>query len=366
MGSFPPILACAAIGIGAVAPLWQDAGAPGPYPTSAHDVKRLATFGLLAGLTAAILLIAWQGVATVGTALVSLGASVLLLPLAFLPSLVLVTLSWHRLFLAPPRPRFPAVLRATWVGASVDTLLPTASIGGEVVKARLLAQSGTPGVEAAASVVVDKTVQAIAIVLQALIGALVLVVLQVERGLVLVSLAAVALLAAGVAGFIVAQRAGGIGFLVGLLDRLRGGRGPKSVIKNAATLDETIRALYRRPGPVVAASALRLLARLALTLEVWLAAYLMGQPITLFEALMLKSLAGALRGAAFAVPGGWGLQEGSFVLLGGLLGLEPGFMLALSLATRARELLVSLPGLLAWQHAEGRALWKRAGAARRR
>jgi hypothetical protein len=81
---------------------------------------------------------------------------------------------------------------------------------------------------------------------------------------------------------------------------------------------------------------------------------------------MLKSLAGALRGAAFVVPGGWGLQEGSFVLLGGLLGLGPGFMLALSLATRAREVLVSVPGLLAWQHAEGRALWKRAGAARRR
>jgi putative membrane protein len=339
---------------------------PRTIPTSANDVKRLATLGLLTGLTAAILLVAWQGVGTVGATLVSLGASVLLLPPAFLPSLVLVALSWQRLFVTRPRPRLPVLLHASWVGDSVNTLLPTASIGGEVVKARLLAQSGTPGVEAAASVVVDKTVQAIAIVLQALIGVLILVTLQAERGLVLAALATVALLAAGVAGFIMIQRAGGVGFLAGLLGRLRGGRGPKSVIKSAATVDETIRALYRRPGPVLAASALRLLARLALTLEVWLAAYLLGQPITLLEALMLKSLAGALRGAAFVVPGGWGLQEGSFVLLGGLLGLGPGFMLALSLATRARELLVSLPGLLAWQHAEGRALWKRAGAARRR
>ena len=132
---------------------------------------------------------------------------------------------------------------------------------------------------------------------------------------------------------------------------------------DAGTLtSERLVALYRDPRRILLATALRLASRIALTLEVWLAAQLMGFPITLWEALMLKSLTGALRGAAFVVPGGWGVQEGGYVVLGGLLGLSPEVMLAVSLATRARELLVSLPGLVAWQHGEGRSLWKRAAS----
>lgn len=46
------------------------------------------------------------------------------------------------------------------------------------------------------------------------------------------------------------------------------------------------------------------------------------------------------------------------MVLGGLMGYPPNIMLGISLATRVRELLVSLPGLLAWQHVEGRALWQ--------
>jgi hypothetical protein len=99
--------------------------------------------------------------------------------------------------------------------------------------------------------------------------------------------------------------------------------------------------------------------RVLLTGELWLAAWLMGFPVGLLEALMLKSLTGALRGAAFPVPAGLGVQEGGYVVLGALAGYPPDIMLGLSLATRVRELLVSLPGLLAWQHVEGRALWQR-------
>ena len=70
----------------------------------------------------------------------------------------------------------------------------------------------------------------------------------------------------------------------------------------------------------------------------------MGQSISLWDLIMLRSLISALRGAAFVVPGAWGLQEGGFIVIGGLIGLPPDFMLALSLATRAREFVISVPG----------------------
>jgi hypothetical protein len=60
--------------------------------------------------------------------------------------------------------------------------------------------------------------------------------------------------------------------------------------------------------------------------------------------------------AAFVVPGGWGLQEGAYVVLGQMVGLEPEIALALSLATRARELMTGVPALIVWQFIEGRML----------
>jgi hypothetical protein len=57
-----------------------------------------------------------------------------------------------------------------------------------------------------------------------------------------------------------------------------------------------------------------------------------------------------------------GIHEGSFVALGALLGMPPGVALATSLASRVREIVSSVPGLVAWQYVEGRGLWRRRAA----
>jgi hypothetical protein len=63
------------------------------------------------------------------------------------------------------------------------------------------------------------------------------------------------------------------------------------------------------------------------------------------EALLLESLGQAIRSAGFAIPGALGVQEGGYLLLAPLAGLTPDAALALSLAKRARELLLGIPGL---------------------
>ncbi|HEV7832732.1 MAG TPA: lysylphosphatidylglycerol synthase domain-containing protein, partial [Caballeronia sp.] len=88
---------------------------------------------------------------------------------------------------------------------------------------------------------------------------------------------------------------------------------------------------------------------LATSLEIWLALYFLGSPISFAEAVMLESLIQALSSAAFFVPGALGIQEGGFVLIGGALGLDPSVSLALAGARRLRDLLVFVPGLFAWQ-----------------
>lgn len=290
------------------------------------------------------------------------------------PNLLLATASWRLLF--PPRqsPRFGIAFAALWIGTSVNVLLPVAGVGGEIVRARLLARWGSKTRDAVASVVVDKTVQVATLPLLALVGIAALFAAVDGDGLLRdgsdpgigpatlgAALAGVALLALAIALVILAQRSGGVSFLAAWAARLARTRRWEGLVERAGDLDGAIRALYR-PGRILASCALRLLGRLALTGEVWLAARLLGYPITFIEAIALKSLATVAGGLAFPVPAGLGVQEGTFVVLGTLVGLPPEAALATSLATRVREVLVSLPGLLVWEYLEGRALWRRRAA----
>ncbi len=201
--------------------------------------------------------------------------------------------------------------------------------------------------------------QAISLLVWGLIGVALLAWLQVESEIVTGALFGLALLAVGIAGFVMVQRAGALGGLARTAGRFSRSLALSGLASSAGEADAAIRALYDRPGVIAAACSWRLVSRVLLTAEILLAASLMGHPIGLAEAFMMRSLIAALRGAAFMVPNGLGVQEGGFVLLGSLLGYSPEFMLALSLATRARELLISVPGVLYWQHAEGRGFWRR-------
>jgi len=73
------------------------------------------------------------------------------------------------------------------------------------------------------------------------------------------------------------------------------------------------------------------------------------------EALVIESLLHAVRGAAFAVPGALGAQEGGLVLLCAMFGIPPEQAIALSLVKRAADLVLGVPGLLGWQMLE----WER-------
>jgi uncharacterized membrane protein YbhN (UPF0104 family) len=55
------------------------------------------------------------------------------------------------------------------------------------------------------------------------------------------------------------------------------------------------------------------------------------------------------------VPGALGVQEGGFLLVCTVLGIDGTTALALAAARRLRDLIVFFPGLIAWQWAEARA-----------
>jgi uncharacterized membrane protein YbhN (UPF0104 family) len=174
-----------------------------------------------------------------------------------------------------------------------------------------------------------------------------------------------ALFAVGIAGFFLVQRLGVFGPAARAAASITNRAFWQGLAGSAAELDHAIRATYGRLDRFLYACAVKLGARVLLATEVSAAALLMGHHIPLLEAFMIRSLAVSVRAAAFAIPAGLGAQEGAFVAIGALIGYPPELMLAISLATRVREIVPNIPGLVAWQYAEGRALWRRRAAHQR-
>jgi putative membrane protein len=171
------------------------------------------------------------------------------------------------------------------------------------------------------------------------------------------ALVASGFLAVQIGGFYLLQRRGFFSKLIRAANRFAGKRDWSQWVSRAQAIDLSIQGIYGRGGGVAASFVLSLLGWLVGTGEVYLILQFLGHPVSWLNSLLLESLGQAIRGAAFAVPGALGVQEGGYLLLAPLAGLPPDAALALSLGKRAREILLGLPGLL-YLH-----LSERAGAA---
>jgi len=314
-------------------------------------VKIAAYIALVLGLAVAIGLIGWRGFDTVAAAMVALGAGVFLLPLIYAPHYLGASASWSLNFPDGRRLPFPKVLRTIWIGIAVETLMPLGGLAAEVVKARLLIRAGTRASDAASLAVVDMTVQIVVLIFWALLGFGALISTGPQETLFWPITAGGAFLGLAAGAMLYAQyNLAEFGARMLRAERWQGLKG------NAEVVHRTIRAIYARPWRVAVACAIRCTTRGLMAVEIWVAAWLMAHPITASDAVMFIGVTCTLRAAAFVVPGGWGLQEGAYVVLGRMAGLEPDIALALSLASRARELMTGIPALLAWQILEGHVL----------
>lgn len=297
-----------------------------------------------------LIFLAWlmnkQGFAEIFTAVTLVGWNLVwLVAFRFLP-LALEALGWSALFDKQDRPGIAFLFWARWVAESVNTLLPAAQVGGHVVRSDLLRRRGCNGVVAAASVTVDFTLGLAAQILFTLSGLMLLLTVmrpaQSMGGLSLgIGLGIVLIL-----GFYLAQRNGLFSIAVRVLGLNRLKTPGQDLASMAGALDRSVSRLYRNGKKLWACLVLRTSAWFSRSAETWLFLYFSNQEHGLILALIIESLSGAVRSAAFAVPGAVGIQEGGIFLIGTLLGLPPETALALALVKRAREILVGLPGLL--------------------
>ncbi len=305
---------------------------------------RLGLAGLVAGLAAFALLGAWSGVAATGERV--LGA-LWVVPLAIavhLLQLLLGAAAWRTLI--GPGPSLGRTLILRWIREGVNSLLPVAHIGGPLVATRLLTQTGVPVARAGSSTVLDLTVEAATLLPVALVGVTIVASMSADLSWLPWTLGFLMLVAGGIAGFALAQRAGLLRVVEWAAERM--GRSIPALSGGMPGMHADLLAVAAQPGLLLRAAIWHLVSWSLGGVEVWLMALALGFHLSATHALALESLGMAARGAGFAVPGALGVQEGGLVLAAELLGVPAGMGLAVSVLKRLREVLVGLAGLALW------------------
>lgn len=300
-----------------------------------------------------VMLVLWTGLDDLEAAFAAGGWQLgWLVPYYLVPALC-AALSWRWLFPPGAAPLFGLIIRGTWIGLAINWLLPVAQIGGEVVRARLLILRRFPAAVGIASVTVDQVLQLATQFAYVLLGLALFALLSREMITEASSFASVLVASAllGIVAYAVYRmtRRGLFERLAGTARRILRNQTLAGVAAKAPDVDDAIAVVYGQPRRLVVAAAWRMGFRLALAGELWLASRFLGRPVSFAEAIVLDSLGQAARAAAFLIPAGLGVQEGAFMALVVALGSPAEAGLVLSLARRVRELLVGVPGVVAWQ-----------------
>jgi putative membrane protein len=313
----------------------------------------------LAGAGLFTVLLIRQGAPQVGAAFVSAGwaiAAVVIYHLAV--PVFLDAIAWWVLFPNSDRLSLWQLFWMRWIGESVSTLVPSAAVGGDVVRARLATLHGASVPNAAASVLVDITLGVFVQIAFTLAGLALIVSVTGHEGFVRPTLIGALLGVIAIVGFYIVQRLGMFRFIGVIISRLANSSDWHSLINSGQTLDRTIRTLYARRRGVIGCCVWTTASLVLGSGEIWIALHAIGLQATLINALIFQSVILTIRSAMFPVPGALGVQEGGYVVVGNLLGIPGDAAFALSLIARVRELILGIPGLITWQLFEARRLWR--------
>lgn len=279
-------------------------------------------------------------------------APLTLLPLALVYSAE--TLGWHFAFGRgqPHGLPFASLWRIRLCGEAFNNVIPSGTVGGEAVKIHLLHKRGVSGHDAAAATIIGRTVQTLMQVTFIALGSAAFLHFAGQRPGVVPTMALIlGASIALVATLFYLQSHGMFTLVLKAAERLR----LKITVldtrrEHLVRIDRQVMAFYRDDRRhFVLSAATYLGAWLLDTLDVMIAAWLLGMPIDWLHALAIEAFIGVAKLTGFLVPGGVGIQETGITLVCKLAGLPDEFGPAYAIIRRGRDLFfVTLGWLLLW------------------
>jgi putative membrane protein len=312
---------------------------------------RLATLCGVVGLACVTGFLIYHGVGPILAALSTAGIGLVWASLFHVVPMTVNAYAWRVLFAVGPKPTLPRMVFTVWIREAVNTMLPVARVGGEAASYRVLTRMGYHAIPVVASLITDMTFSMVSQALFTIIGLVLLLMRAEDTAVIWRVVFGLLVFIPLVGGLIALQRYGIANLGAKLVARLFGTRWA-DYTSNADLLDRMIRLIYRRPSRILISTFGQFLGWVLGSGELWLALHYLGHPAPYTDALLLESMVQAVSATIFIVPGAIGVQEGAFVLFCTLIGLPADIGFALALARRFRDLLIYIPGLIAWQFRE--------------
>ncbi|MDB6046843.1 MAG: hypothetical protein JWM63_5394 [Gammaproteobacteria bacterium] len=308
----------------------------------------------LAGFALGTGAIIWLGARHVLDAVLQIGWLGLIYVVSWqLAVYVLLGVAWWVLC---PGVRLWTVLWARLVRGGGQTCLPFSEIGGLLLGARALMLGGVDFARAAASSIVDVAAEGIGLAPFLLFGLFTLLTRNPGPSVTVpMSIGLGVLLASGGTAFLFRRELANL-LRVGTARLLK--PWVKDAPKRADELQQAVENLLHQYRPVTASSLIHLLCWCGGGGNVWLAYHLLGAKPSVVDALAIESMLSSVLSVGLLVPAGLGVQELTYVGIGGLFGIPAHLSLALSLIRRARDIIIGAPALLVWQALEARQLRK--------
>lgn len=317
-------------------------------------MKILASFAIIFGLALLTALIASFGFASVLQALVSSRWGTALVVVARAAALSGAGIGWW-LLLEPIRPRAVVCIGLRFIRDAINTLIPFAVVGGDVLGARLLAHFGVARNGAIASVLIDIFLQVLGLTVFLLAGLGIVSSTMGSHPITGVALIILALAIPAVAGFFLTLNFGAFEPVVRRMIAF-GERHQWPIFDHVVDLGDRLQQIWRSHASLVASLAVHIATIFFGAIEVWIALRFMGHPVTPVAAIAIESLGQGTRAAAFFLPGGLGVQDGTLIAASAIFGVPPDVALAMALIKRVPDLVLGIPSLVAWQTFEGRRL----------
>jgi putative membrane protein len=320
----------------------------------------MRVFGPLAGIFGLALLtglVAYFGFSSVMQAVLSSKWGTMLVVLARAVALAGCGVGWW--FLLTPKGPTPAVFIALrFIRESINALFPGAVVGGDVVGARLLTHFGTVMSLAIASVLIDIFVQVVSLLIY--VGAGVGIVLDVPgpHRLSTVTFVMLAIALPAVVGFFLALNFGAFDPVVRWLVAF-GEKRRWSMFAHVVDLGDRLQQIWRNHRGLSGSFFVHLVTIFFGAVEVWIAFYFMGHPVSVAAAIAIESIGQGGKAAAFMLPGGIGVQDGTMIAAAAIFGVPAEVALAMALIKRVPDLVLGIPSLLLWQGLEGRRFFAR-------
>lgn len=313
----------------------------------------------LGGIGLFTVLLIREGVGQVGSAIARTGWGLVGLSLYHLAQTLSDAAGWSALFPREFRISLGKSFFLQWIGESINNLLPMGRVGGDVVMTRFAAIWGAPLKIGIGAMIVDITIGVAIKVILIVAACIMLIATTGRHELIQPALVTVVSGTLAALGFYGVQRLGMFRWSAILASRITKSPELNALVEGGESFDQAISLIYARRSGVAGCFFFWVLSWVLASGEIWLALLALGVHTTFTTGLILESAVRAIQGAAFLVPGAFGVQEGGYILLGGLLGIPGEIALALSLLRRMRELALGIPALISWQIVEAVRLARR-------